>query len=140
VLGLHQFFARTLYGKAILATAENPSAARLVGINVRLVLAVSFALSAMLGAVAGIVVAPIALTSYNMGVMIGLKGFAAAMLGGIGNPLGAVLGGLLLGVVEAFGAGYLSSAYKDAIAFLVLLLVLLLLPNGLLGRRSSERV
>jgi branched-chain amino acid transport system permease protein len=139
-MALRWLFDRTLWGKALLAAAENRTAARLVGIDVRLALAASFGLSATLGAAAGVLVAPIALTSYDAGVMIGLKGFAAAMLGGLGNALGAVLGGLLLGLVEAMGAGYLSSAYKDAIAFLVLLLVLLFLPRGLLGLRGGERV
>ena len=93
-----------------------------------------------LGAVAGILVAPITFTSWDVGVMLGLKGFAAAILGGMGSGPGAVLGGLALGILEAMGAGYLSSAYKDAIAFVLILVVLFFLPNGLLGKRSTERV
>ncbi|MGE6132340.1 ABC transporter permease subunit, partial [Klebsiella pneumoniae] len=80
--------------------------------------------SAAIGAVAGILITPITLTSYDVGTMLALKGFAAAMLGGMGNPLGAVAGGLLLGLLEAFGVGYISSTYKDAFAFIVILLVL----------------
>jgi branched-chain amino acid transport system permease protein len=140
VLVLRWFFARTLLGKAMLAVANNRAAAQLVGINVRRVQLASFALSASLGAVAGILIAPITLTAYDIGTMIGLKGFAAAILGGLGSGPGAILGGLVLGVVEALGAGYLSSAYKDAIAFVIILLVLFFLPRGILGARGSERV
>jgi branched-chain amino acid transport system permease protein len=100
----------------------------------------SFALSGLLGSLAGAIVAPLAMAQYNMGIMLGLKGFAAAILGGIGNPFGAVLGGLLLGTLESLGAGVSPagwSGYKDAIAFGVMLLVLLAKPSGLLGRRSA---
>ncbi len=140
VLALGWFFRRTLLGKAMLAAAHNPDAARLCGISVRFVLALSFGLSAALGAIAGILVAPITLTAWDVGVMLGLKGFAAAILGGLGSGAGAVAGGLLLGVVEALSSGYVSSAYKDAIAFVILLAALLFLPNGLLGARGAERV
>ena len=85
-------------------------------------------------------IAPIAFTSYDAGIMLGLKGFAAAMLGGLGSFAGAVLGGVVLGLLEGLGAGFVSSAYKDAIAFVVILLVLFLMPQGLLGGRGSERV
>jgi branched-chain amino acid transport system permease protein len=87
-----------------------------------------------------VLIAPISFTSWDVGVMLGLKGFAAAMLGGIGSGPGAVAGGLALGLIEALGAGYLSSAYKDAFAFVVLLAALVFLPNGLAGRRVAERV
>ena len=139
-LALYLFLNRTLLGKAVLATAANRLAARLVGINTRTILALAFATSAAIGAVAGILVTPITLTSYDAGTLLALKGFAAAMLGGIGSPSGAVLGGLLLGLFESFSAGYLSSSYKDAVAFLTILLVLFAMPSGLLGRRSVERV
>ena len=134
------FFNRTLYGKAMLATSHNRLAAQLAGIGVRRVLLVSFGLSGALGALAGILVAPITFTSWDVGVMLGLKGFAAAILGGLGSGPGAVLGGLVLGLVEALAAGYLSSAYKDVIAFVIILAVLVLMPSGLLGRRAAERV
>lgn len=140
VAGLSWFFGRTLFGKAIRATAFNPLAARLMGINTRQVLLASFGLAAMLGALAGVLVAPITFTSYDTGVMLGLKGFAAAMLGGLGSFPGAVLGGLLLGLVEGLGAGFVSSAYKDAIAFVIILAVLFFMPGGLLGARRSDRV
>ncbi|WNJ88019.1 branched-chain amino acid ABC transporter permease [Bosea sp. 685] len=131
---------RTLVGKALLATAANRLAAQLVGIDLRRIMLIAFGGSAAIGAIAGILVTPITLTSYDVGTMLALKGFAAAMLGGMGSPLGAVAGGLLLGLAEALAAGYLSSAYKDAIAFLATFAVLLLAPNGLLGRRSINRV
>jgi branched-chain amino acid transport system permease protein len=83
---------------------------------------------------------PITLTSYDVGTLLALKGFAAAMLGGMGNPLGAVIGGLIVGLLEQLSAGYVSSAYKDAIAFLVILGVLFCMPQGLLGRAAVERV
>ena len=140
VAGLWWFFNRTLLGKALLAVSHNRLAAQLVGISVRRVLAVSFGLSAALGALGGVLIAPISFTAWDVGVMLGLKGFAAAMLGGIGSGPGAIAGGLALGLIEALGAGYLSSAYKDVFAFIVLLAALVFLPNGLAGRRAAERV
>ena len=140
VLALYLFLERTLLGKAVLATAANRLAAQLVGINVATVMALAFGGSAAIGAVAGILVTPITLTSYDVGTLLALKGFAAAMLGGMGNPLGAVAGGLLLGLLESFGAGYISSTYKDAFAFLVILGVLFAAPQGLFGRRTVHRV
>ncbi len=137
---LSWFFGRTLFGKAMLATSYNPLAARLVGINTRQVLFVSFGLAALLGALGGVLIAPIAFTSFDAGIMLGLKGFAAAMLGGLGSFSGAVLGGVLLGLAEGLGAGFISSAYKDAIAFLIILAVLFFMPGGLLGARRSDRV
>ena len=140
VVLLSWFFGRTLLGKALLATSHNRLAAQLVGISVRRVLLVAFGLSAALGAVAGILIAPITFTAWDVGVMLGLKGFAAAILGGMGSGPGAVVGGLALGLIEAMGAGYLSSAYKDALAFVIILAVLFFMPSGLLGRRSADRV
>jgi branched-chain amino acid transport system permease protein len=140
VIALWYFFSRTLAGKAILATSHNRLAAELVGINTQWVLLVSFALSAALGAIGGILVTPITLTSYDVGIMLGLKGFVAAVVGGLGNGLGAVLGGLLVGIIEAMAAGYISSAYKDAIPFVLILLILFFLPRGLFGARVTERV
>ena len=140
VLALTVFLERTVLGKAVRATAANRLAARLVGIDTAVVMALAFGVSAAIGAVAGVLVTPITLTSYDIGVLLALKGFAAAMLGGMGNPVGAVLGGLIVGLLEAFSAGYLSSNYKDAVAFLTILLVLLVAPQGLLGRAGTERV
>jgi len=140
VVALSAFYGRTLLGKAMLATSYNRVAAQLVGINTRSVLFASFGLAAALGALGGVLIAPIAFTSYDAGIMLGLKGFAAAMLGGLGSFAGAVVGGLVLGLLEGLGAGFISSAYKDAIAFVVILAVLFLMPGGLLGARRSDRV
>jgi branched-chain amino acid transport system permease protein len=140
VAALAWFFNRTLIGKAILATSHNRDAAQLVGINTGLVLLISFGLSAALGAIAGIMIAPITLTSYDVGIMLGLKGFVAAVLGGLGSGVGAIVGGLILGITEAMAAGYISSEYKDAVPFVLILLILFFLPNGLFGVRATERV
>jgi len=140
VIGVHLFFNYTMHGKAILACACNRTAANLVGINVGMMMLVAYGLSAFLGATAGILVAPITFTSYDAGVMLGLKGFSAAILGGFGNPMGAVAGGLLLGLIESLSAGLISSGYKDAIGFVILLLVLFFRPSGLFGKASAERV
>lgn len=140
VAALSWFFRRTLLGKAMLGTAHNRLAAQLVGIDVGKVLFASFGLAAALGAIAGVLIAPIAFTSYDVGVMLGLKGFAAAILGGLGSFPGAIAGGLALGLLESLGAGFVSSAYKDVIAFVIILAVLFFRPDGLLGSRSVERV
>jgi branched-chain amino acid transport system permease protein len=126
---------KTQLGKAMRACATDREAAQLVGIPAARMVTLSFALSGMLGGLAGAIVAPLAMGLYDMGIMLGLKGFAAAILGGMGNPMGAVLGGVLLGVLESVGAG-LNSGLKDAIAFGVMLVVLLAKPTGLLGRRA----
>lgn len=140
VAALWYFFNRTLAGKAMLATSHNRLAAELVGINTGWVLFMSFALAGALGALGGILVAPITLTSYDVGIMLGLKGFVAAVVGGLGSGPGAVVGGLLVGILEAMGAGYVSSAYKDAIPFVLILLILFFMPRGLFGGKSTERV
>ena len=140
VAALWYFFNRTLQGKAMLATSVNRLAAELVGINTSWVLFMSFAMSAALGAIGGILVTPITLTSYDVGIMLGLKGFVAAVVGGLGNGLGAVVGGLLVGILEAMGAGYISSAYKDAIPFVLILFILFFMPRGLFGGKSTDRV
>lgn len=140
VVLLFYFFERTLFGKAVLATAANRLAARLVGINTDVVVGFSFGVSAAIGAFAGILIAPITFTSYDVGTLLALKGFAAAMLGGMGNPIGAVAGGLLVGLLESISAGLISSKYKDAIGFIVILFVLFAMPNGLFGKSRVERV
>jgi len=140
VVLLGAFTERTLFGKALIATAANRLAALLVGIDTRRIVGFSFAVSAAIGALAGILITPIALTSYDVGTLLALKGFAAAMLGGIGSAVGAIVGGLIVGLMEAFAAGYVSSAYKDAVAFLVILGVLLARPQGVFGKAKPERV
>jgi branched-chain amino acid transport system permease protein len=139
-VGLWAFFTKTLTGRAVLATSNNRLAAQLVGINTNWVMTLSFALSAAIGALAGVLVTPITNISYDVGIALALKGFAAAMLGGMGSPLGALVGGLLLGLIEALTAGYISSVYKDAAAFVVILIVLFVMPQGIFGRKSMDRV
>jgi branched-chain amino acid transport system permease protein len=139
-VGLWLFFTRTLTGRAVLATANNRLAAQLVGINTRYIMTLSFGLSAAIGALAGVLITPITMVSADVGVALALKGFAAAMLGGLGNPFGALVGGLLLGLLEAMTAGYISSQYKDAVAFILIIAVLFAMPQGLFGRRSTDRV
>lgn len=137
---VRHFFDKTLMGKAILGCACNRTAAHMVGINVPLMLLASYGIAALLGSVAGLLIAPIAFTSYDAGIMLGLKGFSAAILGGMGSSMGAVAGGVLLGVLESLGAGFISSGYKDAMAFMIILLVLFFKPSGLFGRKSADRV
>lgn len=132
------FFTRTLYGKAILAVSENRDAASLVGINNSLAVLASFALSALVGALAGAVVTPITFVSYDGGTMIGLKGFIALTLGGMESIWGGIVGGLVLGLIEALGAGYISAQFKDLLAFLLLILVLYMRPVGILGRAVKK--
>ena len=133
VLLLGLFFKYTITGKAMKACAANRMAASLVGISVKRMVLLSFALSAALGAIAGIVITPKALMGYDRGSMLALKGFGAAVLGGLGNSTGAVVAGFLIGILESFGAFFISSHYKDAIALVVLLGVLFVKPSGLFG-------
>jgi branched-chain amino acid transport system permease protein len=137
---LFWYFNATMHGKALVATSHNRLAAQLVGINTTGVLTFSFALSATLGAIGGVLLAPITFTSYDAGTMFGLKGFVAAAFGGLGSSAGAVVGGLALGVIEAMTAAYISSAYKDAVAFVTIILLFVVAPHGLFGARTSERV
>ena len=147
--GLLILVQKTALGRAMRATAQNPAVAQLMGVNTDRIIALTFVLGSALAAVAGVmVVAYYNVGNYTMGFMLGLKAFTAAVLGGIGNLPGAMLGGLLLGVVEALGAGYIGdltgdffgSNYKDVFAFMVLIGVLVFHPNGLLGSRAQEKV
>ena len=139
VVALQFFYRRSLFGKAVRACAVNPTAARLQGISYRRVVLFSFALSGAISAAAGVMITPVSFMGYSSGALLGLKGFAAATLGGMGNPVGAVVGGFALGILEALGVGLVSAGYKDAIAFVILLLVLFLRPAGLLGAKVAER-
>jgi len=132
VVGLFAFFTRTVPGAAVRACADNAFASRLVGISPRQMSLLAFTLSAGLGAVAGLVITPITGATYDMGLALGLKGFVAAVIGGLGNAPAAVVGGYLVGVIEALTSGYLSPGYGTAITFLVLLIVLFLQREGLL--------
>jgi len=140
VVLLNVFFNFTLIGKAMRAVSSNRMAASLVGINVKKMVLFSFALSAAIGAVGGVIITPIALMDYERGAMLALKGFAAAVLGGIGNFHGAIVAGLLLGVLEALGSGLISSHYKDALALMILLLVLFLKPSGMFGSAQVSKL
>jgi len=140
VIVLTIFFDRTIIGKALRACAVNPSASSLVGINVKYMILVSFALSAAIGAIGGIVITPISLMEYDRGAMLAVKGFSACAVGGIGNFPGAVLGGILIGLIESLGAGLISSGYKDVFALLALLLILFVKPSGLLGSAEVSKI
>ena len=138
----------TRLGRAMRATSENQTIAGLMGVNVNKIISATFVIGAALGAVAGVLVAAnYSVAHYSMGFMLGLKAFTAAVLGGIGNIGGAVLGGLLLGLIESIGAGYigditggfLGSHYQDVFAFMVLILVLVFRPTGIMGERVAER-
>jgi branched-chain amino acid transport system permease protein len=132
------FFTRTYAGTAVRACALNPRAARLMGIRVERMFVLAWALSGALGGAAGAVLAPITYATYDMGLMLGLKGFVAAVLGGLVSPPGAIAGGFLLGVLESFAAGLLSSGYKDAVAFLILIVICLVQAAGWLPWRVAE--
>ncbi|MEI2765796.1 MAG: branched-chain amino acid ABC transporter permease [Dermatophilaceae bacterium] len=134
------YYERTAQGKSLRACAEQPVAARLVGISPRTATMVAFAVAGFVGAVAGVVGSPIYLSSWASGLTLGLKGFVAATLGGLVSLRVAMLGGLLLGVLEMLVAGYVSSGYLDAVAFVVLVLVLLFRPHGLAGKSVGVRV
>ncbi len=134
------FFNYTITGKAMRACACNRRAASLVGIDVKRMVLFSFIFSSAMGSTAGIIIAPLTMTAYDVGIMLGLKGFCAAIIGGMSSGFGTVMGGLLLGILESLGAGLISSGYKDAIAFVILLLILFVRPQGLFRKAETERV
>lgn len=140
MVAAHLFFEKTVLGKSLRAAAADRDAAALVGIKVHTTVMWSFAIAALAGAIAGAIITPLTLTSYDSGTMLGFKGFSAAMLGGLGNLYGSLLGGLILGVLESFASGYISSHFKDAISFVVLLLILFWRPVGLIGKPVIEKV
>lgn len=141
MISLHAFIRKTRLGKAMRATAQDKKMASLVGIDIDHVIMATFIIGSVLAAVAGFMVAMYyGLVNFYMGYVAGIKAFTAAVLGGIGNIQGAVLGGILLGVLESLGAAYISSEYKDAFAFIVLILILIFKPAGLLGERVPEKV
>jgi len=137
--GLHLIIQKTKWGKAMRAVAQNKTMAALAGINVNRVISYTFALAGSLGGAAGIIVGAYYNSLYpTMGYIAGVKAFAAAVLGGIGSVPGAMLGGVVLGVAEAFGAGYLSSLYRDGISYGVMIIVIVLIPAGLFGKLIKE--
>jgi branched-chain amino acid transport system permease protein len=132
-------FEHTLLGKKMQATSQDKEMASLLGIPVMLMIMITFMYSAMLGGLAGILVGPVLFVTVGMGSSIALKAFAASIIGGFGNVTGAIVGGLALGVIETFGAAYVSVPYKDAFAFLVLFVFLLVRPQGIFGERIAEK-
>jgi branched-chain amino acid transport system permease protein len=140
VIAFILFFNFTMTGKSMRACSINRDAARLAGINDRKMVMLSFALSAGIGAVAGIIVTPIIQMDYARGALLGIKGFGAAVVGGLGNSVGAVVAGILVGILEALGGGYISSHYMDAIALLILLVVLFIRPSGIFGSSEASRL
>lgn len=140
VLALHLFLKYSLPGRAMRACSSNPQAAMLAGVNVGSMRTLSFGLSAAIGALGGCVISPMTMTQYEMGGPLAIKGFAAAILGGLGNPMAAVAGGLLVGIVEAVSVSRLPAAYNDVTAFAVILLVLFVRPHGMFGRPAGDAV
>jgi branched-chain amino acid transport system permease protein len=137
---LHLFIMKTKTGKAMRAVAQDRVMASLLGINIDRIISVTFIIGSGLAAVAGLMVAMYyGLVNYSIGYMAGIKAFTAAVLGGIGSIPGAMIGGFLLGLIESLGASYLSSEYKDAYAFIVLILILLVKPTGLFGRSEGDK-
>ncbi len=137
---LFYFFTKTDFGKVMLASSDNQLAARIFGVNVERIQAVSFFISGILGAVGGALIAPISFAKYNMGLAMGLKGFSASVVGGFGNNLGAIVGGFIIGISESLAAGYISSSYKDVVAFLIMIIVLFIKPSGIFGSKDIERI
>jgi len=139
ILLLQLFIKKTTLGSTIEAVAQNQEGAKLVGINVKLVSSLTFAISTGLAAIAACLVAPIFMISPSMGAMLGMKAFVIVILGGLGSVPGAIVGGLILGLIEALGGGYLSAAYKDVFAFGALVLILAIKPTGLFGKEEQGR-
>ncbi len=138
---LHLFVMKTKTGKAMRSVAQDKVMASLVGINIDRVISITFIIGSGLAAVAGVMVAMYyGLVNYSIGYSAGIKAFTAAVLGGIGSIPGAMLGGIVLGLAESLGASYISSEYKDAYAFIILIVILLLKPEGLLGKRGEEKI
>jgi branched-chain amino acid transport system permease protein len=141
MIALHLFVAKTRLGKAMRATSQDRIMAGLVGIDINQVISITFMIGSALAAVAGVMVTLYyGVVHFFMGYLAGIKAFTAAVLGGIGSIPGAMLGGFLLGLIENFGASYISSVYKDAFAFLVLIIMLILRPAGLLGQKAVDKV
>ncbi|MEO9228443.1 MAG: branched-chain amino acid ABC transporter permease [Devosia sp.] len=140
LLGLYLLLQHTRIGKGMVAVSINHYAATLMGISPRRSAVIAFVLAGLLGGAAGTLLAPVASAHYDNGIFLAIKGFAAAILGGLGSPVGAVVGGLILGLTESLTAGYVSSAYKDAVALVLLLLILLLRPQGLVGKPLPQKL
>ncbi|MEO7403528.1 MAG: branched-chain amino acid ABC transporter permease [Burkholderiales bacterium] len=138
VVALRFFYRKTSFGLAMMAASIDADGAATTGINVQAMRTATYAMGGLLGALAGILVAPLVPISYEMGLVFTLKGFCAAMIGGLTNPMGAIVGGLILGLVESLAIVFIASAYKDVVALGVLLVIMILAPQGLLGRAGSR--
>lgn len=137
---LYLFFNKTMTGRAMKACSLNIRAARLMGINVSNIVMLSFIISAVIGAIGGIAITPISLMEYDKGAMLSVKGFCAAIMGGLGRSRGAVAGGFSLGILESLTAGYIHSGFKDAVALLIMLFILFVRPAGIFGRAEVARL
>jgi len=140
VLITQAFLAKTVTGRAMQAVAQNTESASVLGINVPRMIFYTFAINAILAAAAALLVTPIYLAKFDMGESLGTKAFFAAIIGGFNNTRGALLGGLIVGVSENLAAAYISSAYKDAVALIIFMVVILFKPQGLLGRKEERKV
>jgi len=140
VIAVELFRRRTIYGKAVTAVAADKDAAALVGINVPAVITASFVLSSMIAAISGVLVAPLTLAGPTMGILLGTKAYAVAIIGGLQSGMGVIVGGLILGLSEQLTARYISTGYKDTPGFVLLILILLIKPSGLFGKRSIKKV
>ena len=140
ILGTQTFMGKTVTGRAMQAVAQNAESATVLGINVPRMILYTFAVNAMLAASAALLITPIYLAKFDMGEMLGTKAFFAAIIGGFSNSRGALLGGLLVGVSENLAAAYISPAYKDAVALIIFMVVIVLRPQGLLGRKEERKV
>jgi branched-chain amino acid transport system permease protein len=140
MLGLETLVRRTMWGKVLRAAAFDPDSARLRGIPVQRVVTASFVVSGALAGLAGVLIAPVSGIDPAFGVNLMIKGFVAAVVGGLGSSLGAMLGGLSVGVIELFVGGYISTAWRNGVVFLLLVLVLVVRPQGLLGRKAAVKV
>ncbi|AFQ45419.1 branched-chain amino acid ABC transporter permease [Desulfosporosinus meridiei] len=138
--GLYGFFEHTFWGKAVKASVYNQTGARLQGINLNTISLLAFVSAGGLGAAAGVSIGPITMVTYDMGFMLGVKGFVAAAIGGLSNVGGAVIGGILLGILESFSSGLISSGLKDAISIIILLGVLLIRPEGIIGAIRERKI
>ena len=140
ITGLHLFFTRVKVGKCMQLANSDPEGAAMMGVNVTYMRFLTFGISAGLAAIAGIMIAPLTYARVDMSATIGMKAFAAAILGGIGNLWGALLGGVILGIVEALGSAYISTAYRDAFCFIILFVVLFVKPTGLLNKKIENKL
>jgi branched-chain amino acid transport system permease protein len=138
MMALRLFFSRTALGLSMMAAALDAEGALTTGINVPLMRTLTFALGGLVGGLAGVLVGPLVTVYFDMGLLLTLKGFAAAILGGLANPMGAVVGGVTLGLLESLAIVMVSSGYKDVVAMAILIVIMIAMPNGLLGRRLRK--